>query len=465
MQPQSSSVDYLIINGLLVTMDATRRVVTDGAIAIRADRIIEVGKTAELTAKYAAKQVIDASSKVVTPGLINCHAHATGEPLTKGFVPDDTPFEENVFQWLCPLYSVHQAEDEYLSALLIGIEMLKTGTTCFLEAGTVRFVDQVVEALVQVGIRARVGKWVWDIPQEPRVYQQTTDQAIRNLEHTLVQFRSQGEGRVQAWSMIIGHTTCSDELMKAAKYYADAYQVGLNMHMSPAAMDPEGFLQRTGRRPLEHMADLGILGRNVVLVHMVHVDENELRIVREHEVNVVHCPTTALKVAYGVTQIGKFPEMLEAGVNVCLGCDGNNAANYMDMLRAAYLAAGLFKDARRNPTMIPAELAFEMATRHGAKAMLMADEIGSLEAGKKADIVLFDRRRPEWVPLHNVANALVYSATGQSVDTVFVDGRIVVQQGRMTTVDEDEIYGRAQAAGEAIIARTGLPRRMKWPVV
>jgi cytosine/adenosine deaminase-related metal-dependent hydrolase len=208
-----------------------------------------------------------------------------------------------------------------------------------------------------------------------------------------------------------------------------------------------------------------MLGQNVVLVHMVHVDDNELRIVSDYGVNVVHCPTTALKVAYGVTQIGKFPEMLDAGVNVCLGCDGSNAANYMDMVRATYLAAGLFKDARRNPKMIPAETAFEMATRHGAKAMLMTDEIGSLEAGKKADMVLFDCHRPEWVPLHNVANSLVYSATGQSVDTVFVDGRIVVEHGRMTTVDEDEIYCRAQAAGEAIIARTGLPRKMKWPVV
>jgi cytosine/adenosine deaminase-related metal-dependent hydrolase len=198
---------------------------------------------------------------------------------------------------------------------------------------------------------------------------------------------------------------------------------------------------------------------------MVHVDDNELRLVKEHDVNVVHCPTTALKVAYGVTQIGKFPEMLDAGINVCLGCDGSNAANYMDMLRTTYLAAGLFKDARRNPKMIPAETAFEMATLNGAKALLMQDDIGSLEAGKKADIVLFDRNRPEWVPLHNVANSLVYSADGKSVHTVLVDGRIVVEAGRMTLIDEEEVYRKAQQVGEAIIARTGLPRKMKWPVV
>ncbi len=465
MANDAGQVDFLIVDGLLVTMDQDRRVITNGAVAVRGDRIVEVGKTSDLTPKYQALRVIDAASMVVTPGLINCHAHATGEPLTKGFVPDDTPFEENVFQWLCPIYSVYEPEDEYLSALLIAIEMLKSGTTCFLEADTVWAVDQVVRALAEVGIRARVGRWVWDIPPEPRVYQQTTDQAIRHLEETIQQFRSQGDGRVQAWSMIIGHTTCSDELMKASKQFADQYHVGLNMHMSPAAMDPQGFLERTGKRPIEHMAELGVLGDNVVLVHMVHVDDNELRLVKDFGVNVVHCPTTALKVAYGVTQIGKFPEMLDAGINFCLGCDGSNAANYMDLLRATYLAAGLFKDARRDPKMIPAETAFEMATLHGAKALLMQDEIGSLEAGKKADIVLFDRIRPEWSPLHNVANSLVYSATGASVDTVLVDGKVVVEHGRTTFVDEEEIYRKAQAAGEAIIARTGLPRKYKWPIV
>ncbi|MBI3949068.1 MAG: amidohydrolase [Acidobacteria bacterium] len=457
--------DLLIDNGLVVTMDKDRRVIKNGAVAVLGDRIVGVGKSSDLRLRFTARRVIDASDKVVTPGLINCHVHATGEPLAKGFVPDDTPFEENVFQWLCPIYSVHEAEDEYLSAMLIAIEMLKTGTTSFLEAGTVRFVDQVVRALVEVGIRARVGKWVWDIPPEPRVYQQTTDQAIGNLEETIQLFRTQGEGRVQAWSMIIGHTTCSDELMKAAKQFADQYQVGLNMHMSPAAMDPAGFLQRTGRRPIEHLARLGVLGSNVVLVHMVDVDDNELQIVKEYSVNIVHCPTTALKVAYGVTQIGKFPEMLDAGINVTIGCDGSNAANYMDMLRATYLAAGLFKDARRNPKMIPAETALEMATRHGAKALLIQDEVGSLETGKKADIVLFDRHRPEWVPLHNVANSLVYSADGKSVHTVLVDGKMVVENGRMTTVDEEEIYHMAQQAGEAIIARAGLPRKMRWPLI
>ena len=228
-------------------------------------------------------------------------------------------------------------------------------------------------------------------------------------------------------------------------------------------MDPTGFLEQYGERPIEHLSGLGVLGPNCVLVHCVHVDDNEIKLLAHHGCSVAHCPTTALKVAYGVTQIGRMPEMVDAGVNVTIGIDGNNAANSSDMMRATYLVAGLFKDARRDPTMFPAEQAYEMATLGGARALQAADEIGSIEVGKKADIVLHDRDRPEWTPLLNVANQLVWSADGRGVHTVYVDGRRVVDDYRLTTLDEHDLYVRAQAAGEAIVARSGLPDKAKWP--
>jgi cytosine/adenosine deaminase-related metal-dependent hydrolase len=197
----------------------------------------------------------------------------------------------------------------------------------------------------------------------------------------------------------------------------------------------------------------------------VHVDDKEVALLAEHGCSVAHCPTTALKVAYGVTQIGKMPEMVEAGVNVTIGIDGNNASNYSDMMRATYLVAGLFKDARMDPKMFPAEQAYEMATLGGARALQALHEIGSIETGKRADLVLHDRERPEWTPLHNVANQLVYSADGRGVHTVFVDGRKVVDDYRLTTVDERALYRRAQTAGEAIVRRSGLPDKAKWPKV
>jgi 5-methylthioadenosine/S-adenosylhomocysteine deaminase len=456
-------VDTLIEHAVVVTMNATRDVITDGAIAISGADIVGVGKTADLRERFDPRDVIDGRRFVVTPGMVNTHIHITGEPLTRGYVPDDTPFEENVFMWLCPLYSVHTEEEERLSAQLAAAEMLKSGTTSFLEAGTVRFVDAVVDGLVEIGIRGRIGKWVWDLPPEPAVYRQTTDEAIANIEKTLSDHRNVAGGRIQAWSMIVGHTTCTDALWRAAKEAADRHGTGLNFHMSPAAMDPDGFLAQYGQRPIEHLSEIGVLGANCVLVHCVHVDDNEIALLARHRCSVAHCPTTALKVSYGVTQIGKMPEMVKAGVNVSIGIDGNNASNYSDMMRATYLVAGLFKDARRDPTMFPAEQAYEMATLGGARAILSEHEIGSLEPGKKADVVLHDRDRPEWTPLLNVANQLVWSADGRGVHTVFVDGRRVVDDYRLTTVDEHDLYRRAQAAGEAIVARSGLPDRAKWP--
>jgi cytosine/adenosine deaminase-related metal-dependent hydrolase len=457
--------DVLVDHALVVTMNDRREVISDGAVAIADDRIVAVGPSDVVRRDTDAREVIDGRRFVATPGLVNTHIHITGEPLTRGFVPDDTPFEENVFQWLCPLYATYTEDDERLSAQLAAAELLKSGCTSFLEAGTVRFVDAVVDGLVEIGIRGRVGKWVWDLPPEPAVYRQSTDEAIANLERTLADHRSVAGGRIQAWSMIVGHTTCTDELWRAAKKAADRWETGLNFHMSPAAMDPEGFLAQYGQRPFRHLADLGVLGPNVVAVHCVHVDDDEIELLARHRCSVAHCPTTALKVAYGVSQIGKMPEMVAAGVNVAIGTDGNNASNYSDMMRATYLVAGLFKDARRDATMFPAEQAFAMATRGGAKALLSEHEIGSIEPGKKADLVLHDRDRPEWTPLLNVANQLVYSADGRGVHTVFVDGRRVVADYRLTTVDETDLYRRAQAAGEAIVARSGLPDRSKWPTI
>jgi 5-methylthioadenosine/S-adenosylhomocysteine deaminase len=457
--------DTLIVNTLVVTMNERREVIKDGAVAITGNKISAVGKTADVLAEWSADETIDGRRFVVVPGLVNTHIHITGEPLTRGYVPDNLSFEENVFEWLITLYSVYTPEEERLSARLAAVDMLKTGTTTFLEAGTVQYVDQVVDELGKAGIRGRIGKWVWDLVPVPQRYRQTTDQAIANLQQTLQDYRSTANGRIQAWSIIVGHTTASDPLWKAAKELADEYDTGLGFHMSPAAMDPAGFMQEFGHRPMVHLAELGILDSNACMTHCVHVDDEEIGLIAAHNANVAHCPTTALKVAYGITQIGKMPEMVRQGINVSIGIDGNNAANSSDMYRAAYLVAGLFKDARRDPEMFPADKVFEMATLGGAKSMGMEDEVGSIEVGKLADIVLHDTDRPEWRPLLNVVNQLIWSADGRSVHTVFVDGNKVVDNYRCTTIDEEKLYAEAQIAGEAIALRSGLPDRMPWPVI
>jgi 5-methylthioadenosine/S-adenosylhomocysteine deaminase len=458
------AIDLMINGWYVVTMNERRDIIRDGAVAVRGDEIVAVGKQSDLAARYDPARTIGGDRFVVTPGMVNTHIHITGEPLTRGYVPDDTPFEENVFMWLCPLYAVHTAQEERVSGQLAAVEMLKSGTTTFLEAGTIRFLDDVIEGLAEVGIRGRLGRWVWDLPPEPDVYQQDTDQAIGHLQRQLAEFASVADGRLGAWSIVVGHTTCSDPLWRAARELATEHGTGMSFHMSPAKLDPEGFVAEFGQRPMIHLEELGVLGADVCMTHCVQVDDREVAVMADHAVSVSHCPTTALKVSYGVTQVGKFPEMVTAGVNVAIGTDGNNASNYSDLMRATYLVAGLFKDARQDPQMFPAEKAYEMATLGGAQALRMADEIGSLEIGKKADVVLHDTDRPEWRPLLNVMNQLVWSADGRGVHTVVCDGAVVVEDGRMTTIDEQALYARAQLMGEAITARSGLPDKSKYPI-
>ena len=457
-------IDLMITGTQVVTMNESRDIIRDGAVAVHGSVIVDVGKASDLRARYAAARTIGGDRFVVTPGMVNTHIHITGEPLTRGYVPDDTPFVENVFEWLCPLYSVYDAAEERTSGQLAAVEMLRSGTTSFLEAGTIRFLDDVIDGLVEVGIRARVGRWVWDLPPEPSVYRQSTDAAIGHLQHQLDTHRSHADGRIAAWSILVGHTTCSDPLWRAAKALADEHQVGLSFHMSPAQLDPDGFIAEFGQRPMVHLAEIGVLDRNVAMTHAVRIDDAELDAIAQSGASVVHCPTTALKVAYGVTQVGKFPEMVQRGINVSIGTDGNNASNYSDLMRATYLVAGLFKDARMDAQMFPAEVAYEMATLGGARTMLMEDQIGALVPGRKADVVLHDIDRPEWRPLLNVINQLVWSADGRGVHTVVVDGQVVVEDGHCTTIDEAKLWADAQRMGESITARSGLPDKSKYPM-
>lgn len=455
-------VDLIVRGWFVVTMNEARDVIRDGAVAVRGSTIVAVGKAVDIERDYVASRTVGGDRFVVTPGMVNTHIHITGEPLTRGYVPDDTPFEENVFQWLVPLYAAHEAADERTSGQLAAVEMLRSGTTTFLEAGTIRFLDEVIDGLDDVGIRGRVSNWIWDLPPEPEVYRQATDAAIGRLQQQLADHPNAPERRVSAWSTVVGHTTCSDPLWSAAKELADEHDVGMSFHMSPAKLDPDGFLAAFGQRPMIHLDQLGILDRNVTMTHCVHVDDSEIDVMARRHVSVSHCPTTALKVSYGVTQIGKFPEMVQRGINVTIGTDGNNASNYSDLMRATYLVAGLFKDARIDPTMFPAEQAYEMATLGGARALQLEDQIGSLEPGKRADVVLHDTDRPEWRPLLNVVNQLVWSADGRGVHTVLVDGRIVVEDGHCTMIDEAKLWADAQQRGEAITARSGLPDKAKW---
>jgi cytosine/adenosine deaminase-related metal-dependent hydrolase len=237
------------------------------------------------------------------------------------------------------------------------------------------------------------------------------------------------------------------------------------MHQCAFPEEVASIKQRTGRTPIEHLDHLGVLGSNVVLVHMVHVSDREIEILARTGTHVIHNPGTALKIVYGMTQWGKFPEMMKSGVNVGIGTDAGDCANFMDIVRVLYLAATLYKDIRFDPQIMGAEVALEMATIHGARALGMEKEIGSLEPGKKADIVLFNADTPQWQPLYCEPYNLVYSASGDSVDTVIVDGKIVMEKREVKSINESEVIEKIKILAKGVEKRSGVKPPTRWPII
>lgn len=459
--------DLMVRRAWIVTMDAQRRIYRDGAIAIAGDRIVAIGPSDEVERAVSAGEVIDGHDRfVVTPGFVNCHVHITGEPITRGSVPDDTDWRTNVFDWLIPTYMAQSPQDEQLAATLAALEMLRTGTTCFIEAGTILDLPAVMEALAATGIRGRLGQWAQDRAFAPDDDQAAlTARAIATIEDELARYPAGDDALLAAWPCLVGHNTATDDLWAAATALAKEHGVGVTAHMSADPADPDYYLATTGRRAVEHLADIGALGPHLSLTHGIHLDAGEVSLLAQSRTSITHCPMTALKGAYGATAVGLFPEMAASGVNLQLGTDGNNNGNAADLMRAMFVTAGIFKDARRDASLFSAAQVLEMGTVNGAKGAQLGHLIGALEVGRKADFVLHDRNRPEWRPLFNVVNQLVWSADGRGVHSVWVDGKRVVDDYRSTLIDEERLYAQVEAAGSAVLARAGMSVPSTWPVL
>jgi len=260
--------------------------------------------------------------------------------------------------------------------------------------------------------------------------------------------------------------TCSAELMKGAKRVADERRTSLTLHHGSGPQALKDYRTRHGKTPTEYLESIGVLGSNVVLAHSLGLTDAEIECLARTETKVAMCPVTAAKGGRGVAEHGRMPELLAKGVKVALGCDSPNNSNHLDIVRAMNMAAIQYKDARQDTRLIPAETALEMATLVGAQALGIADEIGSIETGKKADLVLFDTLRPEWQTLFNPVNNLVYNADGRSVHTVIIDGRVIVDAYQQSFVVESKLYARVQAVGEQLMARTGTSfPRSRWQVI
>jgi cytosine/adenosine deaminase-related metal-dependent hydrolase len=456
--------DILISGAMLITMNATRDVIADGAIAIAGDRIVAVGKREALERSVSARETIDGRRFVATPGFIDAHIHITGDPITRGFArggPDDN-WNDKLQKWVIPIFNAQTPAEEAIAARSAALSMIRYGTTCFVEAGTISHLDAVVEGLASTGIRGRVGAWV-----EGRAYNPSHDQArvsaeaISVLAAEVERFPDKDGALIAAWPILVGHSTNSDDVWRAAKALADDNGLCVSAHMSPRAGDPEWFLAQYGRRPLEHLADIGVMGESVMLTHLANIDQSELEILVASGAGAIHCPHAALQGGFGISKLGLFPEMIARGVDVMVGTDGIAA----DVLSSARLMASLFRDARANQDIFPPSTILEIATVNAARAMGLSDEIGSLDVGKRADIVLHDTDLPEWGPVFDGPAQLALSAPPNGVHSVWIDGVRVLDAGRATLIDEEKLLADARAAGRAVIARTQLPNRTEWPVL
>ena len=446
----------------ILTVDAGRRIIRDGSILVRDGRIAEVGKAADME-DTPANRVIDASEMVVTPGMLNGHAHISYAHATRGIFPDTLgpDYLPNVFR----LQGELDEEAEYWVSLLAIVEMLKGGTTCFMDPGSTKFLGACMDAYERSGCRIIVGTHVTDKANPVNLPQYETAEAVAIMENTIREYDHRLNDRVRAWAMPFDASYSTDELLVAAKRLADEYGTGLTLHQMNAPDTVEASVKAHGMRPVEYLESLGILGENVLLSHVIGVDDAEMDVMARTGATTVMCPSQTLKQGSGITRVGKLPELLERGISVGLGTDAPNNSNLMETMRAMYLVAVIYKDGRQDTSMIPPETALELATIRGAAAFGMADEIGSIEVGKKADMVLFDTRRPEWRTLFNPVNNLVYSADGRSVHTVVVDGRVVVEDYKATFVDEWELIQKVQSIGEEVLARTGVSFPTKWPMI
>jgi len=373
-------------------------------------------------------------------------------------------------EFIYPCFAALTEDYMHTYALHATAEMIRFGTTTFEEPGC-NHLEAVLDALAVSGIRARTGPWTWDQDGSagardlPAWLQMDTKEALRRLEWGIDTVRSFGNPLLSDAVTIEGVGTCSDGLTLGAAKLAEESQSLAVLHKATSEREVQTELAAFGHRPVQHMSAIGALNERVLLNHMTSLDLSEVQLVADSGARICQNPSSALKLAKGTTQTGKWPELVAAGVPIALGTDAENVSNHQDVCRSMQLAALLPRDARRDPRAVTAEQALEMATIGGATALRLNETIGSLEVGKEADVVCFDTNDFDWRPLHNPVTNLVYGATGHSAHTVFIAGEMVLNGKRLTRVDEAEVREAAERVDRQVLQTIGIDPRPLWPVL
>jgi 5-methylthioadenosine/S-adenosylhomocysteine deaminase len=437
-------VDLLVLNGTLVTMDKEHRIIPEAAIAVAGGRIVAVGPRSEIVGKYVAAQTVDASGRLIIPGLINGHTHI---PMTlfRGLA-DDLDLQDWLTKYIFPAEAKNVSEEFVRAGTRLGLaEMIRGGTTTYCDM--YYFEDAIADETAKAGVRGVLGETVIDFPVADN---KTNAEAMAYVER----FVQKWKGHELITPAIAPHApyTVSEEHLKAAKAFSDRTGVPIVTHISETKREVDDSLKAKGASPVDYLARIGFLGNRVIAAHVVWPNPGELEVLKRADVGVVHNPQSNMKLASGVAPV---PKMIEEGLRVGLGTDGAASNNDLNMWEEMDTVAKLHKVFSGDPKVISAEEAFELATIRGAQALHLEKEIGSIEIGKRADLVIVERDSLNQIPLYNIYSDLVYATKASDVQTVIINGKVVMRDRRLLTLDEAAIKKIARAFRDQVSKSLG----------
>ncbi|HVS20820.1 MAG TPA: 5'-deoxyadenosine deaminase [Pyrinomonadaceae bacterium] len=437
----------LIKGGTIVTMDASDSIVR-GDLLIRDGRIADIGDNVDAD----FEETIDAEGCAVLPGFIHTHLHLC-QTLFRG-AADDLSLIDWLKKRVWPMEAAHTPESIRASARLGIAELIKGGTTCALTMETVRHTEEVLRVVEESGFRATVGKCMMDKGNDlPSELREETHESIKESLALIQQWGGKGDGRIRCCFAPRFAVSCTRELLTEVSKLARESDVMVHTHAAENKNECEIVERETGMRNVAYLDSLGMSGAHVMLAHCVHLDDQEMETLARTKTNVAHCPSSNLKLGSGIARVA---EMLERGVSVSLGADGAACNNRLDMFTEMRTAA-LLQKALRGPEVLPAARALRIATIDGARALGLEKEIGSLETGKRADVIVVDLARPHSSPRRDdVVSTLVYSAQASDVRTTIIDGQVVMRAGELVTLNEASVIEAANREARSLASRAGI---------
>jgi 5-methylthioadenosine/S-adenosylhomocysteine deaminase len=435
-----NAVDLLVLNGTLVTMDKSHRVIEDAGVAIKNGRIVAVGQRRDIVRRFTSTQTIDARDKIIIPGLINGHTHV---PMTlfRGLA-DDLDLQDWLTKFIFPAEAKNVSEEFVRAGTRLGLaEMIRGGTTTYCDM--YYFEDAIADETAKAGVRGVLGETVIDFPVADN---KTNAEAMAYVE----KFVQKWKGHELITAAIAPHApyTVSEEHLKAVRAFSDRTGAPIVTHVSETKRELDDSVKAKGASPVEYLRRIGFLSDRVIAAHVVWPVGDDFKTLERAGVGVVHNPQSNMKLASGVAPV---PRMMQEGVRVGLGTDGAASNNDLSMWEEMDTAAKLHKLSSGDPKVMSALQAFELATIRGARALHMEKESGSIEVGKRADLVLVDRDSLNKIPVYNIYSDLVYATKASDVQTVIINGRIVMRDRRLLTLDETAIKRSARSFREQVI--------------